>query len=126
MFMSHMQLSGRTSLYSFMSWAAFTPLRTLKLMSTLTSVKESVSLMMGTWEDRRGGRSEDTPTHSPANRMRTKIHNHLGEIRKTSLVENIQDHFPDGRTKAKQQRAFSQGVISNWLIAVTNLLRSFF
>lgn len=32
-----------------MSRAALTPLFMLKLMSTLTSVKESVSLMMGTW-----------------------------------------------------------------------------
>lgn len=31
-----------------MSRAALTPLFMLKLMSTLTSVKESVSLMMGT------------------------------------------------------------------------------
>lgn len=39
-----------TSLNSLISRAALTPLFMLKLMSTLTSVKESVSLMMGTWE----------------------------------------------------------------------------
>lgn len=39
-----------TLIKSAMRWAAFTPFRTLKLMSTFTSVKESVSLIIGTWE----------------------------------------------------------------------------
>lgn len=35
---------------SLMRSAALTPFCTLKLMSTFTSVKESVNLMMGTWK----------------------------------------------------------------------------
>lgn len=38
-----------TLVKSLMRSAARTPFCTLKLMSTFTSVKESVSLMMGTW-----------------------------------------------------------------------------
>lgn len=38
-------------MYSLINRAAFTPVSTLKLMSTFTSVSWSVSFIIGTWED---------------------------------------------------------------------------